>query len=77
VGYVSGSILMWCEKSGTGQSYTHSAMQGISYYGGLFTTAYSSDGPSTVSVHLLTSSHFPIKQSLSSREICKNMTENI
>jgi hypothetical protein len=37
----------------------------------------SSDGQSRVSVYPLRSSHFPIKQSLSSKEICKNNDENI
>jgi len=64
---------MWCEKSGNGQSYTHSAMPWFSYHGGLLHQLNSSDGSSRVSVYPLTSSHFPIKQSLSSKEICKTL----
>jgi hypothetical protein len=52
-------------------------MPWFSYYGGLSHQLNSSDGPSRISVYQLTSSHFPIKQSLFSKEICKNVDENI
>jgi hypothetical protein len=50
---------------------------GFHIIGGFSHQLHSSDGPSRVSMYSSTSSHFPIKQSLYLKEICKNIDENI